>query len=108
MGLLKLTDKYSEALLETACKKALSYTDNGPFYASGFNDFQQLTGLLRSYRSQQKFIQNQQFNLLVCFDYLLESTIYMGYNKRIQENRQANISYFDEVAAGRDVNFNSS
>ena len=26
MGLLKLTEKYSEALLEAACKKALSYT----------------------------------------------------------------------------------
>lgn len=28
--------------------------DNRPFYASGYNDFQQLTGLFRRYRSQQK------------------------------------------------------
>lgn len=28
MGLLKLTDKYSESLLEAACKKALSYTSS--------------------------------------------------------------------------------
>ena len=33
MGLLKLTDKYSEALLESACKKALSYTSS-PSYKS--------------------------------------------------------------------------
>ena len=33
MGLLKLTDKYSEALLEAACKKALSYTAS-PSYKS--------------------------------------------------------------------------
>ena len=33
MGLLKLTDKYSEALLEAACKKALSYTSS-PSYKS--------------------------------------------------------------------------
>ena len=33
MGLLKLTDKYSEALLEAACKKALSYTAS-PSYNS--------------------------------------------------------------------------
>ena len=33
MGLLKLTDKYSEALLEAACKKALSYTSS-PSYTS--------------------------------------------------------------------------
>lgn len=26
MGLLKLTDKYTEVMLEAACKKALSYT----------------------------------------------------------------------------------
>ena len=33
MGLLKLTDKYSEALLEAACQKALSYTSS-PSYKS--------------------------------------------------------------------------
>ena len=33
MGLLKLTDKYSEAMLEAACKKALSYTAS-PCYKS--------------------------------------------------------------------------
>ena len=33
MGLLKLTDKYSEALLEAACKKALTYTSS-PSYKS--------------------------------------------------------------------------
>lgn len=33
MGLLKLTDKYSEVLLEAACKKALSYTAS-PSYKS--------------------------------------------------------------------------
>ena len=33
MGLLKLTDKYSEAMLEAACKKALSYTAS-PSYKS--------------------------------------------------------------------------
>lgn len=33
MGLLKLTDKYSEASLESACKKALSYTAS-PSYKS--------------------------------------------------------------------------
>jgi hypothetical protein len=33
MGLLKLTDKYSEDLLEAACKKALSYTSS-PSYKS--------------------------------------------------------------------------
>ena len=33
MGLLKLTDKYSEAMLEVACKKALSYTAS-PSYKS--------------------------------------------------------------------------
>ena len=33
MGLLKLTDKYSEALLEAACEKALSYTAS-PSYKS--------------------------------------------------------------------------
>ena len=33
MGLLKLTDKYSEAMLEAACKKALSYTCS-PSYKS--------------------------------------------------------------------------
>ena len=33
MGLLKLTEKYSEALLEAACKKALSYTSS-PSYKS--------------------------------------------------------------------------
>ena len=33
MGLLKLTDKYSESLLEAACKKALSYTSS-PSYKS--------------------------------------------------------------------------
>ena len=33
MGLLKLAEKYSDALLETACKKALSYTSS-PSYKS--------------------------------------------------------------------------
>ena len=33
MGLLQLTDKYSDALLEAACKKALSYTAS-PSYKS--------------------------------------------------------------------------
>ncbi|VUX22298.1 Uncharacterised protein [Dorea longicatena] len=33
MGLLKLTDKYPEAMLEAACKKALSYTAS-PSYKS--------------------------------------------------------------------------
>lgn len=33
MGLLKLTDKYSEALLEAACEKALFYTSS-PSYKS--------------------------------------------------------------------------
>ena len=33
MGLLKLTDKHSESLLEAACKKALSYTAS-PSYKS--------------------------------------------------------------------------
>lgn len=33
MGLLKLAEKYSEAMLEDACKKALSYT-NSPSYKS--------------------------------------------------------------------------
>ena len=33
MGLLKLTDKYSEAMLEATCKKALSYTAS-PSYKS--------------------------------------------------------------------------
>ena len=33
MGLLKLIDKYSEATLEAACKKALSYTAS-PSYKS--------------------------------------------------------------------------
>lgn len=32
----------------------------------------------------------------------------MGYSKLIQEIWQVHISYFDEVAAGRDVNFRSS
>ena len=33
MGLLKLAEKYSDTLLETACKKALSYTSS-PSYKS--------------------------------------------------------------------------
>ena len=33
MGLLKLAEKYSDALLEAACKKALSYTAS-PSYKS--------------------------------------------------------------------------
>ena len=33
MGLLKLTEKYSDSLLEAACKKALSYTAS-PSYKS--------------------------------------------------------------------------
>ena len=33
MGLLKLTDKYPEAMLEAACNKALSYTAS-PSYKS--------------------------------------------------------------------------
>ena len=33
MGLLKLAEKYSDALLEAACKKALSYTSS-PSYKS--------------------------------------------------------------------------
>ena len=33
MGLLKLAEKYSDALLEVACKKALSYTSS-PSYKS--------------------------------------------------------------------------
>ena len=33
MGLLKLTEKYSDTLLEAACKKALSYTSS-PSYKS--------------------------------------------------------------------------
>ena len=33
MGLLKLADKYSEALLEASCKKALAYTSS-PSYKS--------------------------------------------------------------------------
>lgn len=33
MGLLKLTDKYSEVMLEAVCKKALSYTAS-PSYKS--------------------------------------------------------------------------
>jgi hypothetical protein len=33
MGLLKLTEKYSDALLEEACKKALTYTAS-PSYKS--------------------------------------------------------------------------
>ena len=33
MGLLKLAEKYSDALLEAACKKALSYTAS-PNYKS--------------------------------------------------------------------------
>ena len=33
MGLLKLAEKYSDAMLEAACKKALSYTAS-PSYKS--------------------------------------------------------------------------